>query len=718
MFRSWHGLFLIFSSTLTLLVMVSMTFSGRIARDGTKIIEHTNFVIGTYLELRAVVSEIESATRSSLIVGEMPMEEPLNKAEAEAARILTSLDDLTVGNPAQHQLIESVRALVQAHLASLRELIRQPPGPEGDAARRASVRRGADLMKKLQSVIDEGVRHERELSQLRDQNAAKEFQKQTFTSIGGLILAVATGLASLLLLLRNHRETLRHMEIQRVTEQVREADLQKSKFLANMSHEIRTPMNAILGFTDLLTGIVKEPRAVKYVQSIQSSGRTLLELINEILDISRVEAGKLELRTEPTNVREIVEGVAVMLKKHAQDKGISLETKIIGTIPGLLDIDPLRFRQVVLNLVTNAVKFTNRGGVKVLLNATPAGDESWDIAVTVTDTGVGIPEEDLARIFSPFEQASTHSRSGAQGTGLGLSITQKLVDLMKGEIQVKSTVGSGSEFVVRLSHVHVSKKDADLPSSRSADFNELRPASILVVDDNPTNREVIAGYFNDTHHELLFAQDGMEALELARHAKPDVILMDIRMPRMDGKEARRILRDDERTRGIPVIAQTASSMPEESGKLKEMFDGYLQKPFSPRQLFDEIEPVIGHATMRHATARPAKPVDGEIPKAVIDSLDAHTSASWPDLAPRLNDLAKRDIPRLLDTCPMREIAACGNELQVLAARHDCPPLNRYASALTSAAECFEVDQVERLLGEFDIIAERITGVPVQTSAST
>lgn len=717
MLRSWHGLFLIFSSTLTLLVMVSMIYSGRIARDGARIIEHTNVVIGTFLELRAVVSEIESAARASLILGGTPMHEPLKKAEEKSLGILSQLSKLTHDNPAQRQVIETVRPLVKARMESLKELVSYKPGPEGDASRKASVKKGAELMQKLQAAIDEGVGQERALYVVRDQQLADEFQKQIFTSIGGLVLAVGTGLASLLLLLRSHRENLRRLEMEQIAEQVREADLQKSKFLANMSHEIRTPMNAILGFTDLLTGIVKEPRALKYVHSIQSSGRTLLELINEILDISRVEAGKLELRAEPTNVREIVEGVAVMLKKQAQDKGISLETKIVGTMPPLLDIDPLRLRQVVLNLVTNAVKFTNRGGVKILLSATPASEKNWDVTVSVADTGVGIPEEDHARIFSPFEQASTHSRSGAQGTGLGLSITQKLVELMKGQISVRSTVGKGSEFTVTISGIPVSMKtEADPPSSRSADFNQLRPAAILVVDDNPTNREVIAGYFHGSHHELLFAQDGMEALELARHAKPDVILMDIRMPRMDGKWARQILREDERTRAIPVIAQTASSMPDESDKLRQMFDGYLRKPFSPRQLFTELEPVLGHATMRHVVERPARPVDDEIPQAVIESLDAHSSATWPELAAPLQVLGAGDIQRFRDTCPMREIAACGSELQVLAARHDCPPLNRYASALATAAECFELEQVERLLGEFDTIAERITGVPPQSSS--
>ena len=568
-------------------------------------------------------------------------------------------------------------------------------------------------------AIDEGVHHERELDTRRERELMEEFQKLTVTGFGGALLAVATGVASMLIMQREHRAIVRGLEMEQAAEKAREADVQKSRFLANMSHEIRTPMNAILGFTDLLGSLVTEPRARSYLKSIQTSGRSLLELINEILDISRVEAGKLELRTEPVDVRELVEAVAVMLKKQAMDKGIRLDTKIVGAAPPLLEVDALRLRQVLVNLANNAVKFTARGGVKIQLASTPVGGgdpdtaAAWDLKFTVTDTGLGIAEEDQNRIFSPFEQASSPSQGVAHGSGLGLSIARKLAALMGGDITLTSEVGKGSEFSITLPNVPVSKKEVDPPSSRNANFDELRPASILIVDDNATNRELIAGFFDGSHHELLFAEDGMEALEVARHARPDVILMDIRMPRMDGKWARQILMEDERTRGIPIVAQTASSLPEDSEQLRHMFNGDLRKPFSARQLYKELEPLLGHATMRHVTEPAAvKQVSASMPASVTESLDAHTTASWPGLAKHLAPMAHGDVQRFKDTLPMREIAAFASSLQVLAARHDCPPLGRYASALVAAAEGFDLVQVEQLLNEFSIIAERITGEPV------
>lgn len=711
MFRSWHGLFLLFASTMMLLVMASMAYSGKIARENAEMVKHTNVIIGAFLELRSVVSEAESATAYYALTGGAKPPAALNDANRKSAEVLGTLRRLTADSATQQARLKALAPVVMERLKALQTLAEAKGDNASVAEMGASVLGGNAIMADMLRMIDEGVRHERDLDARRERELMEEFQKLTFTGIGGAVLAVATGIASMLLLQRSHLSAVRGMDMEREAERAKEADVQKSRFLANMSHEIRTPMNAILGFTDLLSGMVTEPRARSYLASIQSSGRSLLELINEILDISRVEAGKLELRTEPTDVRDVVEAVAIMLKKPAMDKGISLDTKIIGAAPPLLEVDALRLRQVLLNLVTNAVKFTHRGGVKVLLNSTPAAasDTAWDLRISVSDTGVGIAAEDQARVFAPFEQASTPNSVGAHGSGLGLSIVRKLVGLMGGEVTLQSEVGKGSEFTVMLPGVPVSQKLVDPPTSRTADFDELRPASILIVDDNSTNRELIAGFFQSSHHELLFAEDGMEALELARHARPDVILMDIRMPRMDGKWARQILHQDERTRAIPVIAQTASSLPEDSEHLRHIFNGYLRKPFSARQLYRELEPLLGHATMRHVAPLPVKQVSADMPVSVTESLDAHTSASWPGLAKHLVEMAKGDILRLRDTLPMREIAAFASNLQVLASRHDCPPLGRYASALVAAAEGFDLEQVERLLAEFSIIAERITG---------
>ncbi len=712
MFRSWHGLFLLFASTMMLLVMASMAYSGKIARENAEMVRHTNVVIGTFFQLRASVSEAESATRSFALIGEASQQGALADTPAAAAKLLDTLKSLTRDSTAQQRRLQDLAPVVHERLRSLQQLTEARSKNAPPAEVKDIVQRGDSIMSSMLKMIDEGVRHERDLDTRRERQMMDEFHKLTITGLGGAILAVCTGVASMLLLQRGHAARVRSMALEQAAEKAKEADVQKSRFLANMSHEIRTPMNAILGFTDLLGGMVTEPRARGYLDSIQSSGRALLELINEILDLSRVEAGKLELRTEPTDVAEVVEAVAVMLKKQAMDKGIALDTKIAGTAPPALEVDALRLRQVLLNLVTNAVKFTHRGGVKVQLTSTPASPTAWNLSISVSDTGIGIAPEDQARIFSPFEQAGTPASSGVQGSGLGLSITRRLVNLMNGELSMTSEAGQGSEFVVTFANVPVSQKAVDPPTGRTADFNELRPASILVVDDNATNRELVAGFFAGSHHELLFAEDGIEALEVARHAHPDVILMDIRMPRMDGKWARQILHEDERTRAIPVIAQTASSLPEDSEHLRHMFNGYLRKPFTARSLYKELEELLGHATMRHVAPQPVKQVSASMPAAVTESLDAHTSASWPGLAPHLEEMGRGDILRFRDTLPMREIASFAGSLQVLASRHDCPPLGRYASALVTAAEGFDLDQVERLLSDFGTVAERITGTAI------
>jgi CheY-like chemotaxis protein/anti-sigma regulatory factor (Ser/Thr protein kinase) len=365
-------------------------------------------------------------------------------------------------------------------------------------------------------------------------------------------------------------------------------------------------------------------------------------------------------------------------------------------------------------VVTNAVKYTQKGSVRILLDAhfKPQKPGVCDLEIRVVDTGVGIAKDDQERIFSAFEQATEKSRSGAQGTGLGLSITRKLVELMGGTITVESEPGTGSTFTIRLPGIPISAETADPPTERRVDFNLLRPSTILVVDDNKANRDLIAGYLHGTHHQLLFAQDGVEAVEVARAAQPDVVLMDIRMPRMDGKWALKLLREDERTRKIKVIAQTASSMPEESARLRKMFDGYLAKPFYQKQLFMQLEPALGLRAQAQAQANGTPAPAEQAASPVV----RQEKRAWPELAPVLRGWEEREVPRFLKTLPMLEISQFARQMQGLAAQRQCPILEKYGRSLQEAAEAFELAQVESLLRGFANVAARIEAPDSEVTA--
>ncbi len=369
----------------------------------------------------------------------------------------------------------------------------------------------------------------------------------------------------------------------------------KSEFLANMSHEIRTPMNSIIGFSELLQNRIEEPKSREYLKSIISSGKNLLVLINDILDLSKIEAGRLELEYDAVIIRDVFKEVHQIFSYNFDKKNLDFIEKIDPRIPPCLFLDEARLRQVLVNLVGNSVKFTDTGYVCITIypHRIYEDQNKIDLVLEVEDTGVGISIEQQNIIFEAFKQINKKSSKSLGGTGLGLSITKRLVEMMGGSISIESEVGKGSIFRVFLSKLTYSAnkphKNKEDKLEEQASHIEFAPSKIMIVDDIELNRKLIVEFFADTLVEIVEAVNGKDALAKVKGYMPDLILMDLVMPEMDGYEATRLIKSDETISHIPVIALTASAMKKDESKIiKAGFDAYLVKPIRRSALFNHL----------------------------------------------------------------------------------------------------------------------------------
>jgi signal transduction histidine kinase/CheY-like chemotaxis protein len=355
----------------------------------------------------------------------------------------------------------------------------------------------------------------------------------------------------------------------------------KSEFLATMSHEIRTPMNGVLGMTSVMLGVRNLPPEVREgLATIQQSGSTLMAIINDILDFSKIESGHMVIEREPIDLRSELSAVKVLLDGAAAEHQNSLVFTIADEVPGFVLGDPVRLRQVALNLVSNALKFTSTGRVEARLSVRDAA-----LVFEVSDTGIGMSAEVLERLFQPFTQADASTTRRFGGTGLGLAIVRRLVDAMKGTVTATSTVGGGSTFCVTLPMEVV----APPPMATPAPVRAARALRVLLAEDNPINQRVARGLLEQLGHVVVMADDGQQALDRLTAAEFDVILMDCHMPVMDGFEATRLVRE-RKGRAQPIIALTAASLPEEQSRcLAAGMDAVLLKPVRREDLRAMLE---------------------------------------------------------------------------------------------------------------------------------
>ncbi len=383
-------------------------------------------------------------------------------------------------------------------------------------------------------------------------------------------------------------------EIKRVRQQAEKANIAKSEFLANMSHEIRTPMNAIIGLNDIIMEECPDPQVYAHAKDVQSAAKNLLAIINDILDLSKVEAGKMELVYTDYHLKTLVDEVVGMMDMAASKRGLIMKYECDETLPCRYNGDEGRIKQILINILNNAIKFTREGYVRAFVKGWPGKTADEEIlSFRIEDTGCGIKEEDLSKIFEDFRQVDSKRNRSVEGTGLGLAIVKHLVELMGGTIDVESVYGEGTAFTITIPQKIVDRRTiAELPEMPQAEQDAVSAftapdVKVLIVDDNMINRKVARGFLKNYAFDLSEAESGPEAIELVRNNRYDIIFMDHMMPMMDGIEAAEIIRRDcgENGTSPAIIALTANAMEGMRERfLDRGFQDFIAKPLDRKEL--------------------------------------------------------------------------------------------------------------------------------------
>jgi PAS domain S-box-containing protein len=484
-----------------------------------------------------------------------------------------------------------------------------------------------------------------------------------------------------------------NQEMERANAELARANRVKSDFVATMSHEMRTPLNGVIGLTSLLRGTPLTPEQREYATAIQSSGDALLTLINDILDFSKIEAGHLSLELQPLDLRQLASEVVAVFTPQVRAKGLQISARVDPAVPPLLNADPVRVRQILTNLVGNAVKFTEHGAVEVRVDLGEEGPDGALLRIAVRDTGIGIAPALQATLFEPFTQADASTTRRYGGTGLGLAIAKRLVALMGGEIGVESVVGQGSTFWVTLrlagGEARSGRPGARRPPPAERGVGDRTRGRILVAEDNPINQLVAVRLLESLGYVVETVRTGWQAVEAMRQGHYDLVLMDCHMPELDGFAATAAIRRDEAGRGqhTPIVAVTADALVGDAEKsLAAGMDDYLAKPIT----LERVEAVVGQWMADSGSADRSEDAREALDLRFLATLKDLGRRSQPQLLTRLLTLYLQEVPSQL--AALRDAVAQGDAGRVEELAHSLKGNSEQVHATRMTSLCAALHQ--------------------------
>lgn len=477
----------------------------------------------------------------------------------------------------------------------------------------------------------------------------------------------------------------------------------KSQFVANMSHELRTPLNSILGFSQILVSESENETQKRYIKNIYTSGEILLGLIDDLLDVSKIEAGKLKLIFSPFNIANVLDEVESTLSKGLDKKGLYFRYEIERDFPKNVIIDKLRFKQVLVNLVSNAIKYTDKGSVTVKVKKEDVDtiQEQVRFSISVTDTGVGISKENQGRIFEKFERLKEGEVSG---TGLGLNITRQLIEMMGGSIEVESQLGVGSTFTVRFDKIGYSNETILQEDERQnitrLDFKQQK---VLVADDVEMNRNFLCDVLVKTNIYCMEAKNGKEAMELCYKEQPDLVLMDLRMPVLDGMQATKKMRESETLKRIPILAVSASFLTFSKEEIQEYFDEMLLKPIQIEHLLNTLKKYLPYEEKEDTKERRH---EENLPSVLEERIDPELLTKLPRILQNLKNF-QEEIQDLTISLSFQRTSELANKISSMGKEWDLKIVQNWGETLSVHVSEFDMEQMTKQLQNYPVLIQNL-----------